>query len=107
MLTLEDACEEYTVACATYAATRDAEQQCEDERPVVKHEAIKRLMAQPNELTGKPHSASSAESQVELDAEYAGYLATRRQLVLARLRAECAREVARVRATALAMESVR
>jgi hypothetical protein len=41
-----------------------------------KAEAIRRLMADPtgNGLTGRAHSASSAEAVVETDAAYAGFL---------------------------------
>lgn len=46
------------------------ERDLEDRRPLVKREAILRIMQTPNELTGKPHSASSAEAFVELDRGY-------------------------------------
>lgn len=45
-------------------------QRLEDERPIQKSAAIRRLMQQENPETNKPHSASSAEKVVESDAEY-------------------------------------
>jgi hypothetical protein len=51
-------------------------QELEDTRPLVKSDAIRRLMGMTNPETGKPHSASSAEKIVESDGEY---LAHRRQ----------------------------
>jgi hypothetical protein len=59
------------------------EQQLEDERPLVKRAAILRIMQTPNDLTGKPHSASSAADYVELDAEYLAHRARQRDAVVA------------------------
>lgn len=59
------------------------EQQLEDERPLVKRAAILRIMQTPNDLTGKPHSASSAADYVELDAEYLAHRAQQRDAVVA------------------------
>lgn len=49
---------------------RADEMRLEDMRPLVKRAAVLRIMQTPNDLTGKPHSASSAEAIVESDAVY-------------------------------------
>ena len=48
------------------------------------------MAAGPNELTGKPHSASSAEAIVEADAQYAAYLSQQRDAVIAKITAQAA-----------------
>ena len=69
------------------------------EKPVRKVDAIRRIMQAENGLTGKPHSATSAEAVVETDPEYLVYLRqsteavvrrelTRVELVAARLEAQ-------------------
>lgn len=56
-------------AGAALAQALCEEQTAEDGRAAAKVAAIRRLMdAGPNALTGKPHSASSAEAIVETDA---------------------------------------
>lgn len=60
----------------------------EDERIIVKFAAIERIMkAGDNPLTGKPHSFSSAEAQVNTDFDYSEYLARCRDAAAARIRA--------------------
>lgn len=84
----------YYAATDAYAAARAEEMRIEDERPAAKHAAILRIMQTPNELTGKPHSASSAEQQVEMDPGYRDYLAQRRQAVVNTITARTERDVA-------------
>lgn len=55
-----------------------------DQRPLFKAAAIRRLMQTTNEETGKPHSASSAEKVVELDAEFAAHRTREREAEVAR-----------------------
>lgn len=86
----------YYKACDAYAAARAEEMRIEDERPIAKHEAIMRVMQTPNELTGKAHSASSAETQVEMDPGYRDYLAQRRASVVNTIKARAERDVALV-----------
>lgn len=58
-------------------------------RALEKSNAIRRLIeAGPNELTGKPHSASSAEAIASTDPEYATYLARQREAVIAKIQAQ-------------------
>lgn len=45
-----------------------------DTKPIAKIAAITALLGTDNPLTGKPHSASSAEAQVETVAAYAEHL---------------------------------
>ncbi len=60
----------------------------EDNRHAVKFAAVERIMASgDNPLTGKPHSASSAEAIVNLDPEYSGYLTQIRDAVARKIRA--------------------
>ena len=97
---ITDALDDYAIAAAKCAEAREHEQRIEDERPMIKHAAIVRLMQGTNALTGKPHSASSAEAIVESDPDYAGYLATRRDAVHQHMLAQAERDVARMRALA-------
>lgn len=94
---IEDAARE--MAIAQERVTR-----FEDERAPKKAEAIKRLMQQTNDLTGKLHSASSAEAVVELDAEYAEYRNMQREAEIDRHRTIAAYEAAKLTAR-LAIES--
>ena len=61
----------------------------EDLRANQKFAAIERIMKSgDNPLTGKPHSASSAEAIVNLDPEYSAYLAQLRDSVARKIRAK-------------------
>lgn len=60
--------------------------------------AVSRLIGNDNPLTGKPHSASSAEAVVVTDAGYAAYLQQRRSATLERMAAETAMRAAYLRA---------
>lgn len=80
------------------------EMKLEDDRPIVKQRAVLRIVGTENPLTGKPHSASSAEAVVETDAEYYDYRATQRQAVIAKIRAAGAYEAAKAIARLAAAE---
>ncbi len=75
-------------------------------RPAEKAAAIQRLMQTTNPLTGKPHSASSAEAVVETDQEYWAFRERQIGLVAQRIRAKAAYDAACYRAQ-LAVERVR
>lgn len=67
----------------------------EDLRANIKFAAIERIMhSGDNPLTGKPHSASSAEAIVNLDPEYAAYLTQLRDAVARKIRAKAQYEAA-------------
>lgn len=84
---------------ALYARARAAEMELEDNRAAHKQAAILRLIAGgPNPLTGKAHSASSAEAVVETDAEYAAYRALQRGAVVTTITAAGNYEAAKFRA---------
>lgn len=68
---------------AAEAANRYREMELEAERPTRKHEAILRIMQEPNAVNGKPHSYSSAEAISEMDPEYAALLAVQRDVIRA------------------------
>jgi tRNA G37 N-methylase Trm5 len=87
----------YASAAEQYRTLVAAEMLLEDTRPLVKYEAIGRIMGTPNTVTNKPHSASSAEAIVETDAEYWAVLAKKRQAVVDKLHAHASLEAARYR----------
>lgn len=63
-----------------------AEMALEDSRINAKLAAIERIMAAgDNQLTGKPHSFSSAEGIVNTDAQYQDYLERQRDAVRQRI----------------------
>lgn len=99
---VDNALAEYEARCIEYASLRAEESRLEDERHGVKQQALLRIMATENSLTGKPHSASSAESVVQLDPTYAAYLARQREVVLQKNIEHGKTESARIRALALA-----
>jgi hypothetical protein len=62
-------------AAAKLATAVEAEMALEDNRHTVKLAAISRIMlGGENQLTGKPHSFSSAEAAVSTDSAYAEHL---------------------------------
>lgn len=94
---LEAAIAEYAAVSETLrAATRYAETRGRF-RALEKRAAILRLMSSDNPLTGKPHSASSAEAIVESDAEYAAYLAESTEATLLRMHSETTVRIAGAR----------
>lgn len=69
-------------AALALAGSVERETELEDARPLIKGEAIKRLMESAlNPLTGKPHSVSSAEAVVERDPQYMEHRRTQRAAV--------------------------
>lgn len=78
--------------------TRAHEMALEDERALVKHAATLRIMQTENELTGKPHSASSAVAVVESDGGYALHRAKQREAVIDTQLAYANWEAAKMRA---------
>ncbi len=97
MITPEQLLAVFEAEAERYALAVGAEMDCEGEKPEAKLNAIRRLMQHPNELTGKPHSASSAEAIAETDPEYGAFLRRRRDAVIAKLRAQGRLEAARLR----------
>jgi hypothetical protein len=78
--------DEYEEAGKDYARLSARELELENDRPIVKRQAILRLMGSENPLTttaDKPklHSASSAEAIVESDPEYMAHLGAQRTVV--------------------------
>lgn len=77
------------------AAAVKEEMTLEDERANIKFAAIERIMkAGDNQLTGKPHSFSSAEAQVHTDFDYSEYLSRCREAAAKRIRAKAQYEAA-------------
>ena len=77
---------EYETAGIDHARLCARELELENDRPILKRQAILRLMGQDNPLTStadkpKLHSASSAEAIVESDAEYMAHLGAQRTVV--------------------------
>lgn len=99
---IEQSTRKYEEAATRFAVARVEEQKLEDERHVVKQRVIARLMATDNAETGKQHSATSAEKVVNLDPEYAEYLARQRSALLEKDMAFSVCESARIRALAFA-----
>ena len=87
------------------ADATEAELALEDVRPLIKLEAILRLVGTTNVASGKPHSASSAEAAVETDAEYAFHRERQRAATVARIKARAYYEATIARAR-LAAEGV-
>lgn len=78
----ETAIEAVEAAGRRYAEAVDRELALEVARVTIKREAIGRIMRDSNPLTGKPHSASSADAVVEMDADYAAHLQAIRAAVM-------------------------
>lgn len=98
---IEQAIAWYQDSARDYATQLDAELEAEDRRPLVKREAVLRLMEQTNPLTNKVHSASSAEAVVESDPDYAEFRVMQRQGVVDKNTAFATMIAARLRAEAL------
>jgi hypothetical protein len=91
-------------AARELGALRADEMQLEDERALVKRDAILRLMQTENAATKKPHSASSAEAVVYEDGEYQEHRIKQRDAVIATQVAYARYEAVRCRLRALTME---
>lgn len=88
----------YEETAAKWRLCLEREMELESARPLVKSEAVRRIMETENPDTGKPHSATSAEKVVESDAEYAEFLRTLRGVVINKHEAAAATEAAKLRA---------
>lgn len=95
-----EALEHLEVMAKLYREAALQEAVAEAKRPLEKLAAITRIMEQPNPLTEKAHSYSSAEAMVEADKDYAHFLGTLRYFTYERRKAEADLEVARLRARA-------
>lgn len=93
-----DAIETYEHAGALYADLAGQEMDLEAQRPIEKDHAIRRLMQTTNELTEKPHSASSAEKIVETDEAYFAALRVQRETVVQKNHAFTRMQAAKLRA---------
>jgi hypothetical protein len=78
------------------ATAHDRVTRLEDDRAKYKAEAIQRLMQTQNPLTGKLHSASSAEAVVETDELYASYRMMQREAEVERWRSLAAFSAAKL-----------
>lgn len=78
----------YREAVELYANLTHREMEFAASRPIIKIAAIRRLIGTRNEMTMKPHSVSSAEAEVESDAEYSDYLKSIRRTVYEKICAE-------------------
>ena len=85
-------------AAEYYARCTREEMELEEQRPALKRAAIARLMQTTNDLTGKPHSASSAEAIVETDTEYAAHRAKQIDAVCRKIEAKAIYESELIRA---------
>lgn len=88
---------QYADAGAVHAKLSGQEMELEADRAAVKLAAIRHLMATTNDLTGNPHSASSAEKAVETDPEYRAYLKTQSEVVVQKNQAYTLAQTARLR----------
>jgi hypothetical protein len=70
------------------------------DKPAEKVAAIRRIMANENPLTSKPHSASSAEAVAEMDDTYRAFLAGASERTLRRMETETRYLIARYRCEA-------
>lgn len=79
------------IAGEKYAAATQHEMALEDQRPLVKSEAIARIMALPDpQKDGKLYSATAAEKLVETDAVYMLHRQDQGQAVADTIRARAA-----------------
>ncbi len=88
----------YVEAGNEYAALAGQEMDLEADRAGKKLDAIRRIMQGENPLTGKPHSASSAEAVVETDHEYRAHLKIQSDIVVMKNHSGTLAETARLRA---------
>jgi hypothetical protein len=85
-----------------YAEAKKHEMALEDQRPLVKSEAISRTMSMPDpQKDGKLYSATAAETIVMTDKVYALHRADQGEAVAATIRAEAAYKAACYRAQCL------
>lgn len=96
MTDAEEIRKDITEKAEALATATDDYLDLENRRVYEKIEAIKRIMAEPNELTGKAHSYSSAESVVNMDDAYMNYLDRCRRAQVDQLLARGRYEAARI-----------
>lgn len=72
----------YVDAGQEHATLCGREMELEADRAGKKLDAIRRIMATENLLTGRSHSASSAEAVVETDLQYRAYLSLQSEVVV-------------------------
>lgn len=94
---LDAAVAAFEEADARHIEARVEEMKMEDERHTAKHAAVLRVLKEPNEATGKAHSATSAAESVTLDYGYRDYLKRLRDAVMESMRTKTARDVALAR----------
>lgn len=95
MARIDAAAQAVIAAGAALAQATAREMELEAGRALAKAAAIRRIMdGEPNALTSKPHSASSAEAIVEADPQYAAYLAEQRDAVIAKITAQASYDAA-------------
>lgn len=97
--TASEAIATFEAAALRFRAATVEEMLLQHTKPLAKHDAIVRLMATENALTGKPHSASSADALAESDSAYAAHLQQLRIVVTAKLKAEAEMTAAKLRVT--------
>jgi hypothetical protein len=97
-MSTEDAITQVENTAELLGLAQAEEARLEDERPIVKQQAILRIMQATNPLTLKAHSASSAEAVVETDEAYMQHRRTQRDAVLATQKAWGAFKAATLRA---------
>lgn len=92
------AIDEVEAAAERLATAQTVEATLEDQRPLVKQQAIRRIIGTENPLTQKPHSASSAEAVVEQDEQYMQHRRAQRDATVATQTAWGAYEASKLRA---------
>lgn len=88
----------YTAAAERYRGKVAEEMLAAAGKAGAKHSAIRRIMETENELTKKPHTATSAEAIVETDDDYSFYLQHQRLVVAEKLTAEAQMVAAKLEA---------
>jgi hypothetical protein len=88
-------------AAEALGRAKGQEMDLDDERVCLERTVILRLMQTTNELTQRPHSASSAKDAVETDAEYQEFRRIQRHAVVVTQTAWSRWEAARARVWAI------
>ncbi len=100
--TADEAIDALMDRASEHATARAEEMHLEDLRAVRKITAIGRIMqGEPNPLTGKPHSASSAETFVETDEQYAALRKQQRDATMTTIMTRARYDAAKFRAQLL------
>lgn len=104
---LERAISAYTQAHECLRIAIDGYDEWYFEKSLQKMNGIRRLMQETNPLTGKAHSATSAEAVVETDATYRDYIERGSRLMLIRMHLEAGLAAAEARMTYVARRAGR